>query len=229
MNPIHTFLLVMLLIIIMTSALSAYKIETYEEQQIYPDTPNDLTAYNFLMKHKKWDVNSLSPDLLYILFTMRALQVKQYIHNNRTFPYVNAIVIPYEHMPVFNRDSNDKSDFVITTPNKQFVLKPTTADLYPQGIQIELSELTFGEFRGILNVLSDMYNSEFNDEVKKLKDRKKLVEAQIAPLDMQLQQLSTEVKMLTKQLKDKQAECEPIFANVKNLKSEIQKHIACSS
>lgn len=77
------------------------------EDKTAPQTPNDMTCYNYIKNIKGWNVDELSKDQMKVLLTMRTLQGGQFTSDSKVFPYGDGCVIPKEHLPIFNRNEDD--------------------------------------------------------------------------------------------------------------------------
>lgn len=227
MNSIQTSIIIMLLIIIIACTLSSYKIETFAQD--IPETPNDLSAYNFLLKVKNWDVTSLQKEHLLVLLTMRALQVKKYNQNSREFPYLNGVVIPYMHLPLFNKDPAAKTPiiFEIADGLKNITANPTDEEMSPEGLYINLNTTSFQDFKDVLEVLYQEYDSEFIEELENLKQRKAVIENEYKPFEVLLSQLEEDLKIQTNLAKDAKAKYDKELAISKELENEMTKYRAC--
>ena len=211
-------LIILFLIIILASTLSCYKIESFVNY--VPQTP---TAYNFIAKNKEWDVNILTKEQLFVLFTMRALQGKHFTSNNREFPLLDGVVIPYKHLPVFNRDPSDKSPMLL----KRTTAKPTHSEMHPNGLYINLTELSFQDFRSVLDTLYKEYDSDYIYEYNIMKQRKEKIYNEIKPLEDNLMQLEQQLKYMTEKTKEAKTMYENELATSQKLNEEIVKYRAC--
>lgn len=164
MNAINTVILILLLIIVIMSSLTAYKTETFanlSDPSMYPQTPNNLTAYDYIAKVKKWNVRRLTKDQLKVLYTMRALQSFQYAADTKVFPFRDALVLPKEHFPIFNRNINDTSPMTVYPPGKKAItLQYTSQTDYPQGIMFDCQHMTFEQLRDFLAGAYELYDEE---------------------------------------------------------------------
>lgn len=158
--------IILLLILLIATSMQSYKIETFantEDTTAFPQTPNDLTCYNYIKNVKNWDVNSLMPDQKKVLFTMRTLQSTQYAPDSKIFPYKDGCVIPKEHLPIYNKDTNDTTPLDIKTDNKTTTIPYTKSDEYPEGVVVDLSTNNFDDFK---KFLSDAYTLYDADQIK---------------------------------------------------------------
>jgi hypothetical protein len=171
MTTLHWLLL--LIIIVIISVFSAFMNQPSKISETFidimdgagsPDTPDDLSVFQYLQKNKGWDVNSLSNEEKQVLFSLRMLQTYSYDTNNMSFPVLDACVIPYETFPLYQRSSSDTSPFIINETTLRF----TNEDETPSGAVIDLSNTNFQEFRKILKSASDLFNSDYVDQQKRL-------------------------------------------------------------
>lgn len=204
------FIIILLLIVIIVAAMRSYKIETYTNLsniKMYPQTPSDLTCYNYIKNIKEWNVGELTLDQKKLVFTMRVLQGKQYTMDNTAYPYKDACVIPKEHFPIYNRDRNDMSDLTITSPtnNKTYILKYSKETETPEGLVIDFTEIDFENFKAILDGLYELFDSEFIQERKSLK-------AQL----QKLKETKENYQQILRDLQNKTAETERLYNELVN-------------
>ncbi len=154
-----------------------------------PQTPNDMTCYNYIKNVKGWNVDELSKDQLKVLLTMRALQGSQYSADSRVYPYGDGCVIPKEHLPIFNRNEHDLSPLTVrptrtsnkntcsnpndNTPdvqpvNSSVTLNSTGAGEYPNGLKADFKTMDYQKFKDFLQGAYELYDSEFLTEKKRL-------------------------------------------------------------
>lgn len=189
MKNLQRLLIILLLIIILVTSMMSYKIETFinlTDQNIYPQTPNDYTCYNYIKNIKKWNVDELTKEQQKVLFTMRTLQGTQFNDNNKIFPYKDGCVIPREHLPIFNA-SIDKTSLTVTPPiydnngskigekdNITISYNNNDNKSYPKGVITDFSKMNYNQFKDFLNGAYELYDSDFlinkrilEDELKK--------------------------------------------------------------
>lgn len=225
MTPVQTFLILMLLVVLIASSLSTYKIETFTNDNNIPESPNDLSAYNFLLKVKNWNVRSLTNEQLFVLFTMRALLSNNFIVNNREFTFINSVVIPYVHLPIFNKD--DRKQMVFDVNNKKVIAKPTEEDKHPSGLYFDLSQMTFEDFKVVLDKLYLEYDSEFLEEIKNLEERKKEINEIIGPLEKDLVETRAQATEMETKAKLANEAYEKEVKKAEALSHELAKYRAC--
>jgi hypothetical protein len=192
MKTIKGFLFLLLFIVIITVSMSAYKIETFSnlsDFMAFPQVPDDTTAYNYCRSVKKWRVDHLSHQQKRVLYTMRALQSKQFSANNKVFPFKNGVVIPRQHLPIYNRNSDDPATLTVHPPTvdivhwiksnniKDPVAEPiprsdpvsiviTEENDTPEGLYVDMTKMNFTDFKRLLSGLYELYDSEFLREYK---------------------------------------------------------------
>lgn len=216
MKKVSGFLIVLLFIVIIAASMMAYKIETFtnlSDPDVFPQSPDDSTAFNYLKMVKRWNTLSLTEQQKRVLFTMRALQSRQYASDTRVFPYKDGIVIPFEHLPVFNHNPNNTSQIVVNPPTVNLVdwirdrrrrdpvneqpprsspitIEVTEAQDDPEGLYLDLGKVNFETFKSCLNGLYELYDSEFLFELKHLvKDKRYLSDTLKPALERELQDL----------------------------------------
>ncbi len=156
-----------------------------------PQTPNDMTCYNYIKNIKGWNVDELSKDQMKVLLTMRALQGGQYTDDSRTYPYGDGCVIPKEHLPIFNKNESDLTPLTVTpsaTSNKNTCSNPndnnpdrkpvnskvtlyaTAPAEYPAGLKADFKTMDFEKFKDFLQGAYPLYDQEFLVEKQKLQD-----------------------------------------------------------
>jgi hypothetical protein len=188
-----TFAFILLFIIIVTSIVSSMKTETFTEENIRgldnpnvaAQTPNSLTAYSYLKDVKKWNIDSLEPHLKYIVFSMRALVTYQLGNVDFTQAvFQNAVVIPHEHLLLYDinvdpklyepRPDNTREPTVkLEDINYEFTL--TGFGHYPQGLIINVENISFQTFKRILIALDKRLNKEFHElEQQLIRERNRL-------------------------------------------------------
>jgi len=151
----------------------AYKIETFSnltDSDVYPQTPNNLTCYDYIKNVKKWNVNELTPKQKRVLFTMRALLGSQYSDNTKVFPFKDGCVIPNEHLPIFDTTENANT-LTVSPPNKsKITIGSTDSTMYPQGVYVNFTDpkVNYEKFKNFLDGAYLKYDSAFLKEKAKL-------------------------------------------------------------
>ena len=189
---IIAFALVLLFIIIGTSIMTSIKIETFQQNIgglenpiAAPQTPNDLTAYNWLKNRKPGFVENLPPNLLYIIFSMRALTNNLITENNmQNITFRDAIVIPRIHYSLYdiNIANNARKTTLDVHPGALQNIDPVTLEVTlkdesPRGLVIQADNLSNKEFVDLLKILESRLNSDYYVAKAKLEERrKKLIE-----------------------------------------------------
>jgi hypothetical protein len=175
MKTLHILLIILLLIVITAASMMSYKIETFSNT--FLQTPNNETCYNYIKNVKKWNVDELTKEQKKVLFTMRAAQGAQYSDNSKVFPFKDACVIPYNHLPIFNTSENATSLTVYPKNKPSIKINNTDQTMSPQGVYVDFAdpEMTFDKFKDLLAGGYLLYDSDFiiesqklNDEIKKL-------------------------------------------------------------
>ena len=152
--------------------MMGYKIETFSNPTIFPQTPNNETCYNYIKNVKKWNVGELTDKQLKVLFTMRALLGSQYSDSSKVFPFKDGCVIPSEHLPIFDISEETKS-LTVSPPNKSDItIYSTDKTMYPQGLYVDFTDpnINYEKFKDILNGGYLLYDSEFLREKKRLEN-----------------------------------------------------------
>lgn len=235
MKTLHGVLIILLLfIIIITTSMMAYKIETFTnlvDKNVYPQTPNDYTCYNYIKNVKQWNIDELTNDQKKVLFTMRTLQGEQFADNSNIFPYQNGCVIPIEHFPIFNIPSNStsfsftpiiKDDNGIQTGVKADITLQLTDSTYsyPHGLLIDFNTMEYNQFKDLLNGAYKLYDAEFlqsqKDIENQIEQENNTYNANTDRLNNLIAQTENTNK-LTIQLKDKNSECQKTIANNINI------------
>lgn len=161
------------------------------EDKTAPQTPNDMTCYNYIKNIKGWNIDELSKDQMKVLLTMRALQGGQYTADSRVYPYGDGCVLPKEHLPIFNRNEDDLTPLKVkptassnkntcsnpndNNPDRQPVNKSVTLNAtapaeYPAGLKADFKKMNFDAFKDFLQGAYPLYDKEFLVEKKKLQD-----------------------------------------------------------
>jgi hypothetical protein len=195
---IIAFALVLLFIIIGTSIMTSIKIETFQQNNIgglenpraAPQTPNDLTAFTWLQRIKPGFVEKLPANLLYIVFSMRALVTNLIGANNmENATFRDAIVIPQEHYSLYNivvpRDASSV-ELQMHTGVQNNNIRPITLEVTggeesPVGLRIDADRLTNAELTNLLLILESHLNSDYYVQKAALEQRKNdLIKAKAA-------------------------------------------------
>lgn len=230
MNSFQVSLIILLVIVILTCTFSSYKIETFEEELKNPNAPTDLSAYNFLLYVKKWKgIALMQREHLLVLFTLRALIGKNYAANNRKFPYLNGIVIPYQHLAIFNKDLNNRSPIVFEVAEglKQITAQPTNNEMYPSGFYINLDNVTYDDFKDILDILYKQYDYEHLEEVNILKTIKEIMYKKMRNLEEHRDTLKNDLEKKKRDLNEIKPLYDKEVAESKRLEAEMAKFRAC--
>lgn len=159
-----------------------------------PQTPNDMTCYNYIKNIKGWNVDELSKDQLKVLLTMRALQGGQFSADSKVYPYGDGCVIPKEHFPIFNKAEEDLTPLTVrpsktsnkntcsnpndNTPDRKPVnasvtLSATDVAEYPSGLKADFKKMNYDAFKDFLQGAYDLYDKEFLVDKKRLQDELK--------------------------------------------------------
>jgi hypothetical protein len=183
--------LILILLIVVILLVYVFKNTIYEKfTSNIPNNPSDYSCYNYIKNNKNWNLNELSTDQKKVLFTLKAGQTDTYDSDSLEFPYTNSCIIPANHYDIFN--IRQKSDNTIDvnidktlTKDKSYNPRKTSYNLpltssrdYPVGVKINLDDqnMTFDNFKDILNGLYQQYDDEY------IKNRAILTK-QIADLD----------------------------------------------
>lgn len=168
--------LILILLIILILLAYFFKNTIYEKfTSNIPNTPSDYSCYNYIKNNKNWNLNELSTDQKKVLFTLKAGQTDTYDNNSLEFPYTNSCIIPTNHYDIFNitqkpdNTVNINIDKTLTkdsnyNPRKTLYTLPLTSSKdYPTGVKINLDDenLTFDDFKNILNGLYQQYDDEY--------------------------------------------------------------------
>lgn len=196
----------MLLIIVIACSLKSYKIETFADylslppfisldsmipNTAIPQNPADIQAYTYLRDVKKWYVDGLTNNQKKVLFTMVALQGQMFGDDAMAFPYKNAIVIPNINFPIYGRLETDKTDLYL---DNTITLQYSDND-FPAGWIIPLADQNFDtldKLKKVLNMLYELYDAEYLDEIINIKSNINLYKAQHSQLESQLQGIKSE-------------------------------------
>jgi hypothetical protein len=230
MNSFQVSLIVLLVIIILTCTLASYKIETFSEEPKNPNAPTNMSAYDFLIQIKKWNgIASLQREHLLVLFTMRTVVGKYYASNNRKFPYFNGLVIPYQHMPLFNRDPNDRSQMIFEVAEglKTITAEPTSNKMYPSGFYINLDNVTYDDFKDILDILYRQYDYEYLENLEILKNIKEDMSKQVRSVEELRDNLKYELEKKKQKLTEITEVYDKEMVESERLKQEMTKFRAC--
>lgn len=145
---------------------------------------NNETCYNYIKNIKKWDVDSLTPQELKVIFTLRTLKNTVLSDYNKSFVFMDGCVIPDEYLSIYNFTKQP----VIVTPIQNNLISnnlvsnpiyldpitlPYTKDtMFPKGNYIDFTIInTFYAFRNIINGLYALYDKEFIEEYNNLNNQ----------------------------------------------------------
>lgn len=201
MKTLTSLLFFLILVVIITASMMAFKIETFanlSDPNVFPQTPNDASCFNYIKNIKKWNTDELNKEQLRVLYTMRTLQGGQFSSDNKVFPYKDGCVIPKEHYPIFNKELNDDTPLNVYPPNEisknacttgtknnmepypmlssRYTLDNTDINEYPKGLKIDFSKTNYQQFKDILQGSYNLYDSEFLQEKHRLEDEIKRLE-----------------------------------------------------
>jgi hypothetical protein len=222
MKNLHVFLMILLLIIIIITSMMQYKIETFSnliDPNVFPQTPNNETCYNYIKNVKKWNIDELTQEQQKVLFTMRALLGSQYSDDSKVFPFKNGCVIPYEHLPIFDADENIQS-LTLSPPNKPSItLTATDTTMNPQGLYINFSDPNnnYDKFKDLLNEAYLRYDKDFLTERKQSDNEINALIKIRDNLKKELNDLVNQTNNYNSLINDPNTECQKLIQNNNNV------------
>ena len=161
----------LLLIIILVSMMSSYKIETFDIPGTVVDSSinprlNTYNCYDYIRKKfPKWNVNSYSNSELTVLGTMRTGINNTYQILGNEPQYTQSCVIPVEHGFLYNADSKfEISSCNIFEPYHKLPLNNVKSSESPNGFVVDFSQpnnltgIDYTDEKNFRDLLTSGYN-----------------------------------------------------------------------
>lgn len=165
MNSCTKMILFFIIILIAIVSVLGYR-ENFAIELI--KHPNVESCWQHIVSTFNWNVDNYDAGQKKVLLTMKKLNADSYEDGNKIFPgWNNSCVIPSEHLPIFNKGSDDTGawDLYNADPktNSQGYMRQTNLNEHPGGYVVDLTRHNEKSFKKFLNTAYQLYDKDFFD------------------------------------------------------------------
>jgi hypothetical protein len=168
MNTYTKVLLFLIIILVVSLSVIFFNHNNIEKFTIdLGQNPNLDSCWHSITNIFKWNIDNYDSREKKVLLTMKNLNASYYSDKTQFNPeWTDKCVIPKEHLPIYNKDPNDKADWDLYNaspdPNSKGYMRYTTQNSEgPDGYVIDLKKHNSQSFQKFLNKASELYDEEF--------------------------------------------------------------------
>lgn len=195
--------------------------------------PNLDSCWQSINSIFKWNIDNYDTREKKVLLTMKNLNASYYSDKMQFNPeWTDKCVIPKEHLPIYNKDPNDKADWDLYNaspdPNSKGYMRYTNKNVEgPEGYVIDLKKHNSQSFQKFLNKASELYDEEFFKQKEALEALIKHWEKEKLNKQNTLQGLQNQILWTENQyqiLIDPSEKCQKDRIELDRLNEEYQNH-----
>lgn len=166
--------LVLFLLVVLVAIVSVMGYKEHFSMQLYKDL-NTESCWKHIVDTYKWNLDDMEYGQKKVLLSMKKLNANTLDDDNRFYPgWDRSCVIPKEHLPLFNKDTNATDDWDLysdkANPDSKGFMRYTAVSENPDGYVVDLKKHDEKSFKGFLKQAHQLYDKEFFDEKKRLDD-----------------------------------------------------------
>lgn len=173
------------------------KIEYFEVSNIEQEVFEMPTAYGYLLKKRRWPVDTdLDQNLKNILFMMRAVVQPQYVDHKQIHVFTDHIKLPEEGMDVFGIVNKSRNSIMtIEHENDSIDVEVNNSEIY-----FDCSKNGFSQLKRFLEILYGKINSNGKEYDKNMKIKIDYIDEKIIQINKSTKDIENDTKAKQEEL-----------------------------